>query len=194
MKPFHSLVLSVKLTLLLLLILSGLYPFTVYILGKLLFPYQSAGSLIIDSQGHVRGSLLIGQNFESPAYFHPRPSASNYDGLSSGGSNLGPSSSDFIETIKKRAISYRKENEIAPSSLIPADAVCASASGLDPHISLKNALLQAPRVAKARKADLKAIENLILKNTQHPLANVFGEESVNVLKLNLELDKEYPLP
>ncbi|TFE70907.1 K+-transporting ATPase subunit C [Methylacidiphilum sp. Yel] len=194
MKLFHSLVLSVKLTLLLLLILSGIYPFTVYILGKLLFPYQSGGSLIIDSKGHVRGSLLIGQNFDSPRYFHSRPSVSTYDGLNSGGSNLAPSSSDFIERIKKRATHYRKENGIASLNLIPADAVCASASGLDPHISLKNALLQAPRVAKARKADLKAIENLILKNTQNPLANIFGEKSVNVLKLNLELDKEYPLP
>ncbi|KIE58575.1 ATPase [Methylacidiphilum kamchatkense Kam1] len=194
MKLFHSLVLSVKLTLLLLLILSGIYPFTVYILGKLFFPYQSEGSLIIDSKGHVRGSLLIGQNFDSPRYFHSRPSVSNYDGLNSGGSNLAPSSSDFIETIKKRADHYRKENGIASSSLIPADAVCSSGSGLDPHISLKNALLQAPRVAKVRKVDIKAIENLILKNTQNPLANVFGEKNVNVLKLNLELDKEYPLP
>ncbi|TFE69649.1 K(+)-transporting ATPase subunit C [Methylacidiphilum caldifontis] len=192
MKIVPSLLLSLKITFLLTLILGGLYPLTIYIIGKILFPYQSEGSLIKDPSGKIVGSALIGQNFESPWYFHPRPSASDYDGLNSGGSNLAPSSLTLLQTVKERIQRYRKENSLSTTTLVPSDAVFASASGLDPHISLANALLQVPRISHERKADIKTIEQLVFKYTQGPIAGVFGERVVNVLLLNLELDKLYP--
>ncbi|ACD82093.1 K(+)-transporting ATPase subunit C [Candidatus Methylacidiphilum infernorum] len=192
MKIFSLLILSLKITFLLTLLLGGLYPLAVFIVGKIFFPYQSEGSLIKDATGNVIGSALIGQKFDSPWYFHSRPSASDYDGLSSGGSNLAPSSLALIDTLRERTLRYRKENALSPTTPVPSDAVCASASGLDPHISFENGLLQVPRVAHERKADPKSIEELLRKHTEAPTWGILGERVVNVLLLNLELDKRYP--
>lgn len=138
-------------TLSLAVILCGFYPLLVWVLAQGLFPDKANGSLVREKQ-MIRGSRLIAQGFSHPKYFHPRPSAAGqgYDGLSSGGSNLGPLSRKLNDALKERLARYRAENKLSPDILVPADAVTASGSGLDPHISLKNALLQAHRVAAAR--------------------------------------------
>jgi len=136
---------------------------------------------------------LIAQNFNSPRYFHPRPSAAGeagYDAGNSSGSNLGPLSKKLADAVKERVEAYRAENGLAPDARVPADAVTASGSGLDPHIDLKNALLQAPRVAQARRIGREAMEKIIKANTEGRDVGIFGEPRVNVLKLNLALDKK----
>ncbi len=144
---------SVLATLALLIILCGVYPLVVWGIAQVAFPSQANGSLV-EVQGKIVGSGLLAQNFSGPQYFHPRPSAAGdtgYDGTSSGGSNLGPLSQKLIDQVKERVDKYRTENNLPAATLVPADAVTASGSGLDPHISLRNAEIQAPRVAQARK-------------------------------------------
>ena len=177
-------------TLSLAVILCGIYPLVVWALSQGLFPDQANGSLIKEKE-LVRGSKLIAQSFTQPKYFHPRPSAAGqgYDGLSSGGSNLGPLSRKLNDTLKERLGRYRAENRLAPDALVPADAVTASASGLDPHISLKNAFLQTPRVAAARGVGDQTIRKQIEKYTEGRDLGVFGEPRVNVLLLNMALDR-----
>ena len=124
-----------------------------YGVSQLLFPQQANGSLLVDKSGSVRGSALLAQNFTGAQYFHPRPSAAGangYDATSSGGSNLGPTSSNLVANVTQNLANYRGENGLATNAVVPADAVTESASGLDPHISVANAELQVPRVAKAR--------------------------------------------
>ena len=177
-------------TLSLAVILCGMYPLVVWALSQGLFPDQANGSLIKEKE-LVRGSRLIAQSFTQPQYFHPRPSAAGqgYDGLSSGGSNLGPLSRKLDDTLKERLGRYRAENRLAPDALVPADAVTASASGLDPHISLKNAFLQTPRVAAARGVGDQTVRKQIEKYTEGRDLGVFGEPRVNVLLLNMALDR-----
>ena len=155
------------------------------------FRDKANGSLIVDKDGTVRGSALIGQNFTDGKYFHPRPSAAGngYDAANSGGSNLGPTSQKLNDAIKDRIAAYRKENGLPESEPVPADAVTASGSGLDPHISLRNAELQLARVAKARHLDEAKVRELIARNTGQPDLGILGEPGVNVLKLNLALDE-----
>ncbi|HEX2965608.1 MAG TPA: potassium-transporting ATPase subunit KdpC [Syntrophorhabdaceae bacterium] len=181
---------SVVISVCLLLLVCGLYPAIVWIVAQIVFPYQANGSLVRSGEKIV-GSYLIGQKFEGPMYFHPRPSAAGngYDARSSGGSNLGTISKNLIETIKKRAADYRQENGLLPYAVIPADAVTASASGLDPHISPENAFLQANRVAKARNVGEGTVIREILSNTEGPDLWIFGEKRINVLKLNMALDE-----
>jgi K+-transporting ATPase ATPase C chain len=176
------------------IILGGLYPLIMWGIGAGLFPHQANGSLITNSQGQIIGSELIGQPFDAEYYFHPRPSAAGngYDAGNSGGSNLGPTSKKLADAIKQRVDDYRKENSLAPNAEVPADAVTASASGLDPEISLNNAKIQAARVAKARNTDISSIQALIEKNTIQRSLGLFGEPGVNVLTLNIALDKNYP--
>jgi K+-transporting ATPase ATPase C chain len=171
-------------------ILCGIYPFCVWGLGQLLFPYQAGGSLLIQ-EGRVVGSSLIGQVFVGPQYFHPRPSAAGdgYDAVASGGSNLGPLSKKLIDSVGQRVSVYRLENAITRDTLVPADAVTASGSGLDPHISFQNALLQAPRVAKARGMSLEAVRKKIRVHTEGRDLLIFGEPRVNVLMLNMSLNR-----
>ncbi len=137
---------SLVATIVLAIILCGLYPALVWSVAQALFPEKANGSLIIQN-GRTVGSKLIGQNFTDAKYFHPRPSAAGdggYDATSSGGSNLGPISKKLIDSVKERVEAYRAENNLPLNVQAPADAVTASASGLDPHISVRNALLQAP--------------------------------------------------
>lgn len=250
---------SLLATLLLGVVLCGIYPVLIWGAGQFLFPHQANGSLIEDSSHQIVGSEWIGQNFTSAKYFQPRPSAAGtgYDATSSGGSNLGPTSKKLIngttkstalppkvaggplqpgpdvedyDGVKMRVLSYCDANAIAydliqdgkvvdpkayktekgdydpvklitafnddakpltvkPASLIPGDAVTASASGLDPHISPKNAAFQAARVAKERHLSLDAVNAEIAKATEGPTFGILGESVVNVLKLNIALDK-----
>ncbi len=167
--------------------------------ASILFPSQAGGSLIL-RDGKVVGSALIGQNFASAKYFHPRPSATSapdpkdpsktvdapYNADNSSGSNLGPTSKALIDRVKAGVEAKRAEGW---TGLVPADALTTSASGLDPHISPENALLQAPDVASARGLDVGKVRNLVLAQIQRPLMGFFGEPRVNVLKLNLALDE-----
>jgi len=172
-------------------ILCGLYPLVVYGVGQLLFPHQANGSLLVGKSGAVRGSELLAQNFTGAQYFHPRPSAAGsngYDAASSGGSNLGPTSSNLVANITANIATYRSDNNLAANAPVPADAVTASASGLDPHISVTNAELQIPRVAKARGISEDRVRALVQQNTSDRDLGVFGEPRVNVMTLNFALD------
>ncbi len=144
----------------------------------------------MDANGTVRGSKLLGQGFSAVQYFHPRPSAAGngYDTANSGGSNLGPTSQKLNDAIKERIEAYRKENGLKDSDTVPADAVTASGSGLDPHISLRNAEWQTARVAKAWGLGAEQVRKLIRQNTDSADLGVLGDPGVNVLKLNLALD------
>ena len=148
---------------------------------------------MIQRGGDIVGSELIAQNFSSPKYFHPRPSGAGeagYDAGSSSGTNLGPLSKKLVDAVKARVEAYRAENSLPPDGLVPADAVTASGSGLDPHIGLKNAFLQARRVAQARGIGSDPLEKIIRVHTEGRDLGIFGEPRVNVLKLNLALDKK----
>jgi potassium-transporting ATPase KdpC subunit len=172
-------------------ILCGVYPLLVWAAGQTLFPQQAGGSLV-RSGGTVAGSALLSQGFTGPAYFHPRPSAAGggYDAASSGGSNLGPTSRQLTEQVQARIIAYRAENGLPTDVPIPADAVTASASGLDPHISVPNALIQAGRVARARGMSEEALRARIAAHTEGRDLWLMGTPRVNVLLLNLDLDKK----
>ena len=170
-------------------ILCGLYPLTAWVLAHGLFPGKADGSLIT-RDGAVLGSSLIGQGFSSPRYFHPRPSAAGkgYDAAQSGGSNLGPLSKNLVDEVARRVAAYRAENGLPDSTPVPADAVTASGSGLDPHISVTNALLQVPRVAHARGLAGEDVRKKVEACTEGRTLGILGEPRVNVLRLNLALD------
>jgi potassium-transporting ATPase KdpC subunit len=180
---------SLMATLFLAVILCGIYPLTVWTLAQGLFPDKANGSLLT-ARGKIVGSSLIAQGFASPKYFRPRPSAAGqgYDATSSGGSNLGPLSKKMVDTVRQRADEYRSENHLPAGAMVPIDAVTASASGLDPHISVKNALIQAPRVAKARGLSEDLVLKQIKLHTEGRDLGILGEPRVKVLMLNLALD------
>jgi potassium-transporting ATPase KdpC subunit len=171
-------------------ILFGLvFPLVITAIAQAAFHHQANGSLI-ERNGRVIGSELIGQSFSAPGYFHPRPSAAGngYDASNSGGTNLGPTNAKLISDIKSLTAAYRKENGLPPNAPVPADAVTRSASGLDPDISPANARAQASRVAKARRTTVNEVERIIEANTSGRQLGALGEPRVNVLKLNLALD------
>jgi len=183
---------SIVATIFFAVILCGLYPLVVFATAQLLFPHQANGSLLVDKSGAVRGSALLAQNFTGAQYFHPRPSAAGangFDATSSGGSNLGPTSSNLVANITQNIAHYRAENNLATNAIVPADAVTASASGLDPHISPANAEIQIPRVAKARGISEDRVRELVQQNTSGRDLGVFGEPRVNVMTLNFALDQ-----
>jgi K+-transporting ATPase ATPase C chain len=182
---------AVMVTLVLAVVCCGLYPLVVFGISQALFHDKANGSLIVDADGTVHGSKLLGQQFTTDKYFQSRPSAAGngYDATSSGGSNLGPTSSNLVATIAQRIADYRTGNGLATNAPVPADAVTASGSGLDPHISLRNAELQAPRVAKARNVSVEQVLELVRTNTDPASLGILGEPGVNVLELNLALDK-----
>jgi K+-transporting ATPase ATPase C chain len=180
---------SVTATFLLAVLCCGIYPAVVWAVGQGLFSGKANGSLV-RVEGKVVGSALIAQGFAGPAYFHPRPSAAGqgYDAVNSGGTNLGPTSKKLIEDVKRRVDGYRAENGLPPGIPVPADAVTSSASGLDPHISVRNATLQAARVAKARGMGEKEVLAKVGAHTEGRTLGFLGEPRVNVLTLNLSLD------
>jgi len=180
---------SIAATLLLAVLCCGIYPAVVWAVGQGLFSHKANGSLVrVD--GKVAGSSLLAQGFTAPKYFHPRPSAAGqgYDAASSSGTNLGPTSKKLIEDVKQRVASFRTENGLPPDARVPADAVTSSASGLDPHISVRNATLQAARVAKARGIGEKDVLAKVGAHTEGRTLGFLGEPRVNVLTLNLSLD------
>lgn len=181
---------AIMATLVLAAVTCGAYPLLVTGIAQTAFKKQADGSLITDKDGKVIGSALLGQNFAADQYFHPRPSAAGagYDAASSSGSNLGPTSQKLNDAIKERVADYRTKNVLAADATVPADAVTASGSGLDPHISVKNAELQAARVAKARNLSIEKVKELITISTAKPDLGILGDAGVNVLKLNLALD------
>lgn len=182
---------AVMSTLVLVVVCCGLYPVVVWGIAQVCFHDQANGSLIVGKDGTVRGSKLLGQSFTDAKYFHPRPSAAGngYDAANSSGSNLGPTSQKLNDAIKDRIAAYRTENGLKETDIIPADAVTASGSGLDPHISVHNAEVQAPRVAKARGLPIEKVMELVRANTDRPDLGILGDPGVNVLQLNLALDK-----
>jgi potassium-transporting ATPase KdpC subunit len=182
-----------RLSIVLLLICGGLYPVLVTLVGGTIFPYQANGSIINGADGNPVGSELIAQAFDKDIYFHPRPSAAGtdgYDATSSGGSNLGPTNQKLIDRVKGDADSLRQEN---PSlSVLPADLLTTSGSGLDPDISPDAAMAQIPRVASARGIPEQQLTDLVSRHVTPPDLGLFGEPRVNVLKLNLALDALAP--
>jgi K+-transporting ATPase ATPase C chain len=185
---------SVIVTVLLLIVCCFIYPAFIYGVGISFFPQQANGSLVVDADGKPIASTLLAQAFTADKYFQPRPSAAGangYDPTSSGGSNLGPTSQSLHDTVKQRVADYRKANNLPDTQPVPADAVEASGSGLDPHITTKNALLQLPRVAKARNMSEDDLKNLVEKYTDGRGLGILGDPGVNVVKLNLALDGKY---
>jgi potassium-transporting ATPase KdpC subunit len=194
-------------TIVLVVLCCGVYPVVVWGVSQTLFSHKANGSLITAPDGKIVGSELIGQTFAGDSYFHPRPSAagSGYDPSSSGGTNLGPTSDKLLNGIaddpatadvdesyagvKQLAAAYRKTNGLPDAAAVPADAVTRSASGVDPHISPANAKLQAPRVARARGLSEADVLKLIDQHTAGRQLGLLGEGGVNVLMLNLALDK-----
>ena len=184
---FRSVVLLLAFT----IVLGMIYPLAVWGIAQLLFPHKANGSLIV-RDGQTVGSELIGQNFRSPGYFHSRPSAAGngYDAAASGGSNLGPTSQKLLDRINTDSRSLADEN---PGKPVPADLVTASGSGLDPHISPAAAEFQVPRVARERGIGEDELRSIVERSTDGPQFGLLGEPRVNVLLLNLELDRLKPL-
>ncbi|HTU92507.1 MAG TPA: potassium-transporting ATPase subunit KdpC [Gemmataceae bacterium] len=166
------------------------FPAVLATLARPLFPSQAAGSLVSGADGAI-GSALIGQNFSGAGYFHPRPSAagSGYDATASGGANLAPSNPQLRADVRKLVEDYRRRNELTPETPVPIDAVTRSGSGLDPHISPANALLQVRRIARARGLSEDRVRQLIAEHTQDRQLGFLGEARVSVLALNLALDR-----
>ncbi len=182
---------AVKMTLVLTLLTGIVYPLAIAGLANLMFPYQAKGSLIV-RDGRVVGSELIGQNFSSPAYFHSRPSAAGdkgYDASASSGSNLGPTNKNLIAAVKQRLKDLIEKNPGVSASQVPIDLVTASGSGLDPEISPAAADLQVPAVARARSFAEDRVRELVHSHTRPRWGGILGEPGVNVLVLNLALDK-----
>jgi len=169
------------------------FPAVLWGIAQAAFPSRANGSLVVQG-GHVIGSRLIGQAFIGAGYFHPRPSAAGtgYDGLASGGSNLGPTNQKLIRNVGEALAAYRAENALPANADVPVDAVTGSGSGLDPEISIDNARLQAPRVARVRGLAPSLVAAMIDAHTENPSLGVFGEPGVNVLMLNLALDSAAP--
>lgn len=192
----HTALMALRVAFLTLLLTGLAYPLALTGLAQLLFPQAANGSLVRDAQGRPVGSELLGQPFSHPAYFHPRPSAAGdagYDPLASGGSNLGPTSQKLRDrAIKVLAALTTHHPEADPA--VPVELVTASASGLDPHLSLAAVLWQVPRVAKARGIAPQRLEAVVKANLQGRDLGVLGEPRVNVLLLNLALDRQFGKP
>lgn len=187
----RNLMTSVLMTIATTVLLGLLYPLVMTGIAQAVFPRQANGSLI-EKDGRLIGSHLIGQPFAGPGYFHSRPSAAGtgYDAANSGGTNLGPTNHALIERVNQQSESLRAEN---PSQPVPIDLVTTSASGLDPHISPAAADFQVPRVARERGISRDEVRRVIASHTEGKQLRFLGEPRVNVLELNLDLDAAYPL-
>ncbi len=206
----NRLLVALRATLVTLVVTGLVYPLAVTGLAQLIFPHRANGSLVTDDKGHEVGSELLGQAFADPAYVHARPSANGYDASNSGGTNLAttskklrdgqpddPATKDVDESFtgaKDLAAAYRAENELPDGTPVPVDAVTRSASGLDPDISPDNALLQAPRIAKARGVAVERVRALIREYVEDRDLGFLGEPRVNVLAVNLALDRFFGAP
>jgi K+-transporting ATPase ATPase C chain len=179
------------------LVLTGLvYPFVITGIAQVLFPWRANGSLLIGDKGQVIGSELIAQAFADPAYFQPRPSAAGekgYDGGSSSGSNLGTTSKKLRDRVTGDLKRLKSENPEATEA-VPAELVTASASGLDPHLSPKTALWQVPRIAKVRGISVGRVKAVVDASIEGRTLGILGEPRVNVLLLNLALDRQFGRP
>ncbi len=175
---------------LVLTVMTGLaYPLGITGLARLFFAEKAGGSMVVD-RGQVVGSALIGQKFAAAHYFHGRPSANDYDASNSGGTNFGPANAKYIEEVAARVATTRGENGLGPAALVPADLVLASASGLDPHITIEAALVQAPRVAASRGLAPEVLAGLIESTAEGEY--LWQQPKVNVLRLNMATDRLRP--
>jgi K+-transporting ATPase ATPase C chain len=188
---FVSLKTSFIVLIILTILLGIIYPLFMYGVGQVFFHKQANGTLYHYKNGKVIVSGLIGQNFSQPQYFQPRPSSAGngYDASNSSGSNLGPTSQKLHDALASRVAAYRTLNNLSANVKIPSDAVTGSGSGLDPHISYANAMLQSSRVASARNLTVAQVKQLIGNYTEGKTFGLFGQERVNVLRINLALDK-----
>ena len=195
----RQIITGLKVTVALLVLTCGIYPLAVWAVGQVAFKHQADGSFV-EAGGKVVGSTLIGQRFTDangnplPNYFQPRPAAAGdgYDASASAGSNLGPSNPKLLDAVRQRVIAYRSLNGLPTNAMVPVDAVTASASGLDPDISVANALAQAPRVARARRLAADTVIRLVRSHIRGRPWGFLGEKAVNVLNLNIALDKLSP--
>jgi K+-transporting ATPase ATPase C chain len=203
----QTLLVALRATLVTLVLTGILYPLAVTGAAQLVFPHRANGSIVVDDKGREVGSALIGQGFADPAYVHSRPSASGYDGANSAGTNLGPTSKklrdgqpddpatkDVDESfvgIKDLAATYRTENGLAADTELPADAVTRSASGIDPDVSPANAALQIGRIARARGVAAERVAAIVDQYSNGRELGLFGEPRVNVLAVNLALDRTF---
>lgn len=188
-----TMLIAVRATLVTLILTGLVYPLAMTGVAQTFFSHAANGSLVQDENGKVVGSRLIGQVFANPAYFQGRPSNSGYDGASSGGSNLGPTSAKLRDRMKADVARLQKENPDAPG-LIPAELVTASASGLDPHLSPEAARWQIARVARARNLAPERVQSLLEEQVEGSDIGIFAERTVNVLMLNLALDTQFGRP
>ncbi|MFO0936999.1 MAG: potassium-transporting ATPase subunit KdpC [Gemmataceae bacterium] len=166
-----------------LLLCCGVYPFVLWAFAQLIVPHSANGSLVTQADGKVMGSSLIAQEFKGDQYFHSRPSAASFNASASSGSNLSANNPKLRERVEEQL-----KTESKTETAVPADTVTTSGSGLDPHITVRNALVQAERIAAARKRPLKEIEELIERMSESPLGGLAGEPIVNVLLINRRLD------
>ena len=206
----NSFVVALRATLVTLVLTGVVYPLTVTGLAQVLFPSRANGSIVTDDKGREVGSELIGQGFTDAAYVRPRPSASGYDAANSSGTNLGttskklrdgqpdnPATKEADESftgVKDLAAAFRADNGLSAGVDVPADAVSRSASGIDPHVSPETAMLQAPRIAKTRGVTVDRVQAVIAEHTEDRELGFLGEPRVNVLEVNLALDRKFGRP
>ena len=184
---------SILFTAVTMVLFGGGYHVVLWGVGRLAFPARAEGSLIRRADGTVAGSRLIAQQFTRPEYFHPRPSATDYNAASTGGSNLGPSNPGHLMAVRKRLDAVMTQEGVTARE-VPSEMVTASGAGLDPHIPPSAAAIQAPRVASARGADLERVLGLVRAHTDAPGLGFLGRSRVNVLELNLALDAAFGRP
>jgi K+-transporting ATPase ATPase C chain len=191
-----TMIIALRTTIVTLVLTGLLYPFVMTGLAQVLFPWRANGSLVADEKGQVVGSELIAQGFANPAYFQPRPSAAGekgYDAASSSGSNLGPTSKKLQDRIKDDLKRLKEENSEATTP-VPAELVTTSGSGLDPDLSPEAMRWQAARVAKARGISIERVKAVVDSNVQGRTFGILGEPRVNVLMVNLALDRQFGRP
>jgi K+-transporting ATPase ATPase C chain len=184
---------GVLFTVVTMVLLGGVYHTFLWGVGRVLFSDRAEGSLVRRSDGTIVGSRLIAQKFERPEYFHPRPSAADYNAASTSGSNFGPSNPDHLKLVQER-LDAIVEREGVQTSQVPSEMVTASGAGMDPHIPPNAAALQADRVARSRNVDASGIRELIAAHTEAPTLGFLGRARVNVLELNLALDDRFGIP
>ena len=182
---------SIAMTVVTTVLLGLIYPLVVTGLAQMLFPHKANGQLVVKN-GKVIGSKIIGQGFSGPGYFHSRPSAAGngHDAANSGGSNLGPTNQKLLNRVKTDVAGAQAAN---PAVSVPIDMVTTSASGLDPHITPANAEFQLSRVAKARAISVEQVQAVVSKHTEGRQFGILGEPRINVLELNLDLDRQFPV-